>query len=93
LVTENSAKLGDADKMQIEEAVKDAESVLERNKDASSPDELRSAFEKLQASAHKLAEAMYKTAGAEGGGAGGGEQPPHEDKNADVIDAEFEDKS
>jgi molecular chaperone DnaK len=93
LVTENAAKLSDTDKMQIEEALKEADTVLERNKDALSPDELRTAFEKLQASAHKLAEAMYKTAGEAGGG-GGGEQPPHEaDKNADVIDAEFEDKS
>ena len=51
-----------------------------------------SAFEKLQASAHKLAEAMYKSAGAEPPPAGeGGEPPPA--KDADVIDAEFEDKS
>ena len=92
LVTESGDKLGDADKLQIEEAIKDAEGVLERNKDASSPDDLRSGFETLQASAHKLAEAMYKqSAGGEGGGAGG--PPPSEGAKDDVIDAEFEDKS
>jgi molecular chaperone DnaK len=96
LVTENGAKLGDAEKLQIEEALKDANGVLERNKDASAPDELRAAFETLQAAAHKLAEAMYKTSGgdAEGGGPGGaGGQPGADHKDADVIDAEFEDKS
>ena len=96
LVTENGAKLGDAEKLQIEEALKDANGVLERNKDASAPDELRAAFETLQAAAHKLAEAMYKTSGGDADGAGpgaAGGQPGAEHKDADVIDAEFEDKS
>src|SRR5450432_1770210 len=94
LVTENAAKLSDTDKMQIEEALKDANGVLERNKDATQPDELRQGFETLQAAAHKLAEAMYKTAGASEGGGGGGEggEPPPA-KDSDVIDAEFEDKT
>ncbi len=76
LVQENTAKVPEAEKLMIEEELKSAEGVLERNKDASSPDELRGAFEKLQSSAHKLAEAMYKQsgggdpgAGPEGGGA------------------------
>ena len=57
----------------IEEALKEAEGVLERNREGGNADELRGAFEKLQASAHKLAEAMYKQAGgADGGGGGGG---------------------
>jgi molecular chaperone DnaK len=89
LVTENGAKLGEAEKLQIEEALKDATGVLERNKEATTPDELRAAFETLQAAAHKLAEAMYKQSG-------GGDAPAPEqggDKNSDVIDAEFEDKS
>jgi len=98
LVQENAAKIGDPEKLMIEEELKTAEAVLERNRDADKPDELRSAFEKLQAAAHKLAEAMYKqSGGAEGapggegaapgggGGAGGGKD--------DVIDAEFEDKT
>jgi molecular chaperone DnaK len=91
LVTENAAKLGDAEKLQIEEALKDANGVLERNKDAAQPDELRAAFETLQAAAHKLAEAMYKTAGA--ADAPAGEAAPEAHKDSDVIDAEFEDKT
>jgi molecular chaperone DnaK len=99
LVQENTGKLGDPEKLMIEEELKEAEGVLERNKDADKPDELRAAFEKLQGAAHKLAEAMYKSAGGgqpggdgapggggqPGGGGGGGKD--------DVIDAEFEDKS
>jgi molecular chaperone DnaK len=91
LVTENGAKLGDAEKLQIEEALKEANGVLERNKDAAQPDELRAAFETLQAAAHKLAEAMYKTAGA--ADAPAGEAAPEAHKDSDVIDAEFEDKT
>jgi molecular chaperone DnaK len=94
LVSENGDKLGDTDKLMIEEAMKEAEEVLERNREGGNADELRAAFEKLQSAAHKLAEAMYKqSGGAEapaGGdaGGGGGEAP----KSDDVIDAEFEDK-
>jgi molecular chaperone DnaK len=94
LVQENTDKVPDTEKLMIEEELKSAEEVLERNKDASAPDELRSAFEKLQGAAHKLAEAMYKQSGGgeppagEPGGGGGGASKPD-----DVIDAEFEDKS
>src|SRR5205085_10534680 len=90
LVAENGAKLADTDKLMIEESLKEAEGVLERNREGGNPEELRSAFEKLQSSAHKLAEAMYKQAGAaeaSPSGEGGGE-PPKPD--SDVIDAEFE---
>jgi molecular chaperone DnaK len=96
LIQENAAKVPDAEKLMIEEELKSAESVLERNKDASSPDELRGAFEKLQAAAHKLAEAMYKQAGGGDGGGPGGEPGgaggAQGHKQDDVIDAEFEDK-
>ncbi len=94
LINENAAKVPDAEKLQIEEELKTAEGVLERNKDATSPDELRSTFEKLQAAAHKLAEAMYKQSGG-GEAAGGGEHPGGggAGPESDVIDAEFEDKS
>ena len=51
----------------------------------------------MQASAHKLAEAMYKAAGGASGAEAGGPPPPEgehgEHKESDVIDAEFEDKS
>ncbi|MGE0872080.1 MAG: molecular chaperone DnaK [Kofleriaceae bacterium] len=93
LVKENESKLADTDKLMIEEALKDAEAVLEKNRDGGSVDDLRSAFETLQAATHKIAEAMYKQAGggeAPGGEGDGAGQPPPKD---DVIDAEFEDKA
>jgi len=92
LVTENESKLSGEDKLMIEEAMKEAEQVLERNREGGNPEELRDAFEKLQSAAHKLAEAMYKQAGGTPE-AGGGEQTPEPNKESDVIDAEFEDKS
>jgi molecular chaperone DnaK len=100
LVTENAAKLSDADKLMAEEEFKRAEKVLEDNKDGGKADELRAAFESLQTVAHKIAETMYKSAGGEagaggpdeaaggGGGTSGGGAPQD-----DVIDAEFEDKN
>jgi molecular chaperone DnaK len=94
LVTENGAKLSDADKLMAEEEFKKADEVLEANKDASKPDELRTAFESLQAVAHKLAESMYKTAGSADEGAPSGQGPsPGGSPDGDVIDAEFEDKT
>jgi molecular chaperone DnaK len=95
LVTENAGKIGDPEKLMIEEELKSAEAVLERNRDADKPDELRNAFEKLQASAHKLAEAMYKQTSEAEGQPGGGEPGPTPGSGGkdDVIDAEFEDKS
>jgi len=98
LVKENEAKLTPEDKLMIEEALKEAEATLEKNRDGGNPDELRGAFEKLQAAAHKVAEAMYKQTGggdgqpgAEPGGEGGGDAGGGAPKD-DVIDAEFEDK-
>jgi molecular chaperone DnaK len=96
LISENTGKIGDAEKLMIEEELKSAEEVLERNREGGNPDELRGAFEKLQAAAHKVAEAMYKQAGGgdtappqdmSGGDAGGAPKG-----DGDVIDAEFEDK-
>jgi molecular chaperone DnaK len=96
LVQENSEKLADTDKLMIEEAMKEAEAVLEKNREEGSTeagDELRTAFESLQASAHKLAEAMYKQAGGGEAPPEGGEPAEGSAKESDVIDAEFEDKS
>ncbi len=99
LVTENGAKLSDADRLLAEEEFKKADSVLEANKDAGTPDELRAAFESLQTVAHRIAESMYKAGAAEGGGPEGGPAPGGPGAPApggapsDVIDAEFEDKN
>jgi molecular chaperone DnaK len=99
LVSENQDKLSDADKLMAEEECKRADEVLERNRDGGKADELRSAFEQLQSVAHKLAEALYKSAGGappEDFGHDAGEAAPGDgggDSPSDVIDAEFEDKN
>ncbi len=98
LVHESGAKLADTDKLMAEEEFKRADKILEDNKEASQPDELRAAFESLQTIAHKLAESLYKQAGATeggdgGGGGAGGPAGGGDPKPDDVIDAEFEDKA
>ena len=101
LVKESEAKLSDADKLMAEEELKKAEQVLEAQRDPTKPDELRAAFESLQTVAHKLAESLYKSAGAgpqgepagADAGAGGGAGATGGGGGGDVIDAEFEDKT
>jgi molecular chaperone DnaK len=91
LVSEQGAKLADTDKLMIEEELKRAEEILEKNREGGNADDLRSAFETLQTATHKLAENMYKAAGAEGGGAPA--DAGAQGGQGDVIDAEFEDKA
>jgi len=96
LIKENEAKVPEPEKLMIEEELKNAVAVLERNRDPESADELRGAFEKLQAAAHKLAEAMYKQAGSNDQAPPAGDHggpTPEGHKESDVIDAEFEDKT
>jgi molecular chaperone DnaK len=91
LVEENSDKIPDAEKLRVEEELKSAQSVLDANREPTSPGDLRSALESLQAAAHKVAEAMYKGAGAPAGGGDGHAEETHEaPKDEGVIDAEFE---
>lgn len=92
-------EMGESDKKTLQDAVADAKKVLE-NKSASA-DELKKAFENLQASSHKITAELYKkTAGAGGaqgaGAAGGGDgQADGAGSGAsgkdDVIDADYKD--
>ena len=94
LVEDNSDKLPEAERLMCEEEFKRAEDVLESNKEPTEPGPLNAAFEALQRVAHKLAEAMYRGAGASGGDGHAGGEPKYDnpDDKADdgVIDAEFE---
>ncbi len=103
LVEENQDKIPDTEKLVAEEEFKNAEEVLERQKDPTDAEELKAALESLQQAAHKVAEAMYRGASEDDSGNGGAEAPvgdeapadeaPAEDAPADdgdVIDAEFE---
>ena len=75
----------------MEEALKKAKEELE----SGDVTRIKGAVETLQKETHHLAEVMYQSAKAAQGGAGapGGGQPgPQKPKDADVVDAEFEEK-
>ncbi|HKA88705.1 MAG TPA: molecular chaperone DnaK [Haliangiales bacterium] len=96
LVDENRDKIPEAERLAVEEELKKAKDVLERNKDATEPSALNDAVEGLQRAAHKVAEAMYRAAGPSpgaGDGQGPGAAAGSTDSSRaqkDVIDAEFE---
>ncbi len=100
LVKDEGAKLSDADKKTVETAVADAKKVVEDK--SSSADQLKSAFEALQAATHKITAELYKqqAGGGEGGAGGsngssdGGASEDGTNKNEkgdDVIDADYKD--
>ena len=98
LLKENREKVSEADAKNIEEAIADTKKAMEEG----GLERINQAVEKLTAATHKLAEAMYKQAGAaagqgapppgaQAGEAGGATTPPPEGKQGDVIDAEYVD--
>ena len=99
MLGENREKIPVAEIKPIEDAVAEAKKALEEG----SSDRIKEKMELLTRASHRLAEIMYKQAGAKGaqpeaGPAGGGEGPrgPGEGGGAqgpqgDVVDAEFED--
>jgi molecular chaperone DnaK len=92
---EHRSKVSEADAKEIETALEEAKKVINEN-DA---DKINAAIDRLTQSSHKLAEAMYKSQGQPGAGAGtppptDGQQPGGGDgKKPDdnVVDAEFVD--
>jgi molecular chaperone DnaK len=93
---ENKDKIPEAERGELEAALKDAKDTVETKRDADAA-VFKSAFERLQKASHKMAEALYRAAGgAEGAQAGGGgTAPPPADGEQpggpkdDVIDAEY----
>ena len=85
-------KVSDSDKHEVESALSDAKGTLSGTPNAA---ELNSAKDKLTASSHKLAEAMYKAASAQGPMDGGAASAGSTDESArhdeGVIDAEYVD--
>jgi molecular chaperone DnaK len=92
---ENKDKIPTGERGALEEALKEAHSTLEANKEATDAEVFKGAFERLEKASHKMAEALYKAAGGSGGAqanASGTEPPPAGDgagKKDDVIDAEY----
>ncbi len=91
LVTENKEKLGEDDVASIEAVLTEAKSALEDG----GPEAMDSAFEKLTAASHKVAESLYKNQGQEAAQeAGAQEQAPSgggAGAEDEVIDAEYVD--
>jgi molecular chaperone DnaK len=96
---ENKEKIPAGERGALEDALKDARSTLDSNREAIDAEVFKGAFERLEKASHKMAEALYKAAGGAGpgaDGASGGENPsggsPSGDgsgKKDDVIDAEY----
>jgi len=94
---ENKDKIPAGERGALEEALKEAHTTLESNKEATDAEVFKGAFERLEKASHKMAEALYKAAGGtEGAQANaGGPTPPASDgagngtKKDDVIDAEY----
>ena len=97
LMKDSAAQIPEADKKNLDTMVADAKKVLDDK--ASTPEELKKHFDKLQEASHKLSSEMYKKTGAAPGAAGGPQQDAGAKtegaaKNAngdDVIDADYKD--
>jgi molecular chaperone DnaK len=98
---ENKDKIPAGERSQLEDALKDARSTLDANREALDADVFKGSFERLEKASHKMAEALYKAAGgtpsggpdgAPSGGSGsssGGGDSGGGGKKDDVIDAEY----
>ncbi|MDA8433082.1 MAG: molecular chaperone DnaK [Nitrospiraceae bacterium] len=81
-------KISADEKRDIEEALESCRKV----KDSSSnPDEIKSATDRLTTVSHKLAEHIYKSAGAQPQGDGGAAGQAKKEGEEEVVEAEFED--
>lgn len=83
-----SDKITADEKREIEEALDHCRKVKDSSSDVA---EIRTAIDKLTTASHKLAEHIYKTAGAHPGGAAGTEQGAKKEGEEEVVEAEFED--
>ncbi len=83
-----SDKITADEKREIEEALEQCKRVKDSSSDES---EIKAATEKLTTASHKLAEHIYKTAGAQPNGASGAEQTAKKEGEEEVVEAEFED--
>jgi molecular chaperone DnaK len=83
-----SDKVTADEKRDIEEALEHCRKVKDSSSDV---DEIKTAIDKLTTASHKLAEHIYKTAGAQPEGAAGAEQGTKKEGEEEVVEAEFED--
>jgi molecular chaperone DnaK len=90
-LAEHGAKLAEADRKAVEEALGEAKEAL-KSEDI---ERIKRAQDNLTKASHKLAEVMYREAQQSQGGQPGGQQrpggAPGGPKEGEVVDAEFED--
>lgn len=79
-------KLSESEKKDIEAALEECKKVKDSSTDVS---EIKSSVEKLMQASHKIAEHIYKAAGAQQ--ASGAGAKPAEETEEEVVEAEFED--
>jgi molecular chaperone DnaK len=96
---ENKDKIPAGERQGLEDALKEARTVLDSNREATDAELFKPAFDRLEKASHKMAEALYKaaggtdgaqaSAGGAGAGAAGGAAGDGSTKKDDVIDAEY----
>jgi molecular chaperone DnaK len=96
MLKEHRSKITDADAKQVEDAIAETKKAMTEG----GVDRINQATSKLETASHKLAEAMYKASGSQGGAASGGGQAgeqstdgagQQQQKKDNVVDAEFVD--
>jgi molecular chaperone DnaK len=82
--------------VELEAALKDGKDTVESNREPKDAAVFETSFERLQKASHKMAESLYRAAGAAAAGPdvppeaeGGGAAAPGAGGKDDVIDAEF----
>src|SRR5258707_15874983 len=70
---DNRDKIAEGDRTELEAALKDAKDTVESNREPKEAQVFESSFERLQKASHKMAEALYRAAGA---AAAGPDVPP-----------------
>jgi molecular chaperone DnaK len=92
---ENREKIPESERGELESALKEAKDILEKNREPKEAEVFKTSFERLQKASHKMAEALYRSAGGtEGAQAGtpsgnGPEAGAAAGGKDEVIDAEY----
>lgn len=86
-VREYGDKLTEPEKKEIEETIERCKKVKETGSDLA---DIKAAVENLTKASHKIAEHIYKTAGAQPGADAGGAETKAKAPEEDVVEAEFE---
>ncbi|MGD0836320.1 MAG: molecular chaperone DnaK [Polyangia bacterium] len=90
---ENKEKISASERDTLEDALKEARTTLDTNKEATDAAIFKGMFERLEKASHKMAEALYQaaggTSGAQANAAGGYPASDAPGKTDDVVDAEY----